>query len=148
MFEMLSWIMKYVLVVVIYIFIFRIVKLIYADIKMITVGESAIALMPHVKLLTPVAGKDGVAVADIYPLVRQHTVIGRAKKCEISLPDPFMSSKHVRIDRLKNSFFIEDLGSANGTCLNGMKLEDRAQLRDGDRISLGKIDLVFSEGGR
>ena len=148
MFDMLSWITKYVLVVIIYIFIFRVVKLIYADIKMITAGESAIAMMPHIKLLTKVAGKDGAAVADIYPLVRPHTLIGRAKKCEISLPDPFISSKHARLDKQKNSFYIEDLGSANGTYLNEMKLEGRAELQDGDRISIGKIDLVFSEGGR
>lgn len=148
MYETLALIAKYAMAVVIYIFIFRIVKLIYTDIRAINAGESAVALLPHLKLLTPVTGTNGAAVADMYPLVRDTTVIGRSSKCHITFPDPFISSEHLRIDRMKDTFYASDMGSANGTLLNGNRLDKQVQLRSGDRISLGKIDLIFSEGGR
>lgn len=148
MYEILSMIVKYALTLVIYIFIFRIVRLIYLDIKTITAGEDAAALLPHLKLLTPVIGKNGKAVAEVYPLVRSETVIGRAVKCSVVLPDPYISSEHARIEKQKDRFFIEDLKSANGTVLNGVRLAERAELKHGDLISFGAVDLLFSEGGR
>ncbi len=148
MYEIFSLIMKYVLALVIYLFIIRVVRLIYLDIKTITAGENAVALLPHLKLLTPVIGKNGEAVAELYPLLRSSTLIGRASKCSVILPDPYISSEHVRIEKVKDHFFIEDLKSANGTLLNNVKLETRTELRHGDRISVGGMDLLFSEGGR
>lgn len=148
MYEILSLIMKYALAVVIYIFIFRIVKLIYQDIKNLTTSENAVSLLPHLKLLTPVIGKNGEMVADLFPLVRPSTVIGRGTQCNIILPDPYMSSEHARIQRQKEGFFIEDLKSANGTLLNNKNLETPIELKEGDRISMGGLVLLFSEGGR
>ncbi len=147
MYEILSLATKYVLAIVIYIFIFRIVRLIYLDIKTITAGENAVVLLPHVKLLTPVIGKGGEAVAELYPLVRPSILIGRSSKCAIFLPDPYISSEHARIEKQKEHYFIEDLKSANGTFLNNEKLTERTELKDGDRISIGGMDLLFSEGG-
>lgn len=148
MYELASLITKYILVIIIYIFIFRIVRLIYADIKMIAAGEATASMLPHLKLITPVAGKDGEAVADIYPLVRESTIIGRADSCSIWLPDQYLSSKHAKIEKDKDHFYVEDLKSANGTYLNNVKLEEPTVLKEGDRISLGRMDLIFSEGGR
>lgn len=148
MYEILALITKYALAIVIYLFIFRVVRLIYLDIKTITAGENAVALLPHLKLLTPVIGKNGEAVAELYPLVRPNTLIGRSSKCSIVLPDPYISSEHVRIEKQKDHFFVEDLKSANGTLLNSVKLDKRTELKHGDRISVGGMDLLFSEGGR
>lgn len=148
MYEILSLITKYVLAIVIYIFIFRIVRLIYLDIKTITAGENAVAMLPHLKLLTPVTGKSGEAVAELYPLVRLSTVIGRSNQCSIILPDTYISSEHARIEKQKDQYFIEDLHSANGTFLNNVRLTERTGLKHGDRISVGGMDLLFSEGGR
>ncbi len=148
MYEILSLIMKYALTLVIYIFIFRVVRLIYLDIKAITEGENAVALLPHLKLLTPTVGKNGEAVAEVYPLVRATTLIGRSAKCSIVLPDPYVSSEHARIEKLKDRFFIIDLQSANGTLLNSARLTERTELKHGDRLSFGAMDLLFSEGNR
>lgn len=148
MYEILSLGMKYVLTLVIYLFIFRIVRLIYLDIRTITAGEDAAAFLPHLKLLTQVVGKNGKAVAELYPLVRPITLIGRSGKCSIMLPDPYISSEHAQIEKQKDRFFITDLGSANGTVLNSVKLTERTELKHGDLISFGAMDLLFSEGGR
>lgn len=148
MYEIASLITKYLLVLVIYSFIFRIVRLIYMDIRAITVSENAVALVPHLKLLTPVVGQGGSAVAELYPLVRPVTTLGRSTKCTVVLPDAYVSSEHMRIEWQRDRFFIEDLGSANGTVVNGAKLEGRLEIFDGDRISAGGLELLFSEGGR
>ena len=148
MYDTFAWIAKYVMAIVIYVFIFRIVKLIYADIRTITEGETATALRPHLKLVTPLEGRDGELVADIYPLIGSQTMIGRDAKCAVMLPDPFISSEHVQIERVKDRYFVEDLKSANGTVLNGKPLKDRSELRSGDRIKVGRAELIFSEGGR
>lgn len=139
---------KYALVVLVYIFIFKIVRLIYTDIRLMSGHEAATTLMPHLRLMTPITIKGGQFVSDLYPLIRPETLIGRSKYCLITLPDPFVSSEHVRIEKNGKKFFVEDLKSANGTLLNGEKLEKRIELKDGDRISLGHIDFVYSEGGR
>lgn len=148
MYEIFSLIMKYALTLVIYIFIFRVVRLIYLDIKAITEGENAVALLPHLKLLTPAVGKNGEAVAEVYPLVRSTALIGRSAKCSIVLPDPYVSSEHARIEKVKDRYFIIDLQSANGTLLNGARLTERTELKHGDRLSFGAMDLLFSEGNR
>jgi hypothetical protein len=148
MIELVSTVAKYVLVIVIYVFIYKIVQIIYTDIRMMMGRDSAAALLPHLKLMTPVSVKGGRSIAEIYPLMRPESLVGRSKKCLIMLPDPYVSSEHVRIDKVGDKFYAEDLESANGTLLNGKRLERRTELKDGDRISLGKIDLVFSEGGR
>ncbi len=148
MYEILALIVKYALAVVIYLFIFRIVRLISLDIRALAAGENAVALLPHLKLLTPVTGREGQAVADLYPLLRPVVVIGRGAQCDISLPDPYISSEHVRLEREKDRIFITDLNSANGTFLNSGRLTERTELKDGDRISVGGVDLLYSEGGR
>lgn len=148
MVELISMVAKYVLVIIIYVFIFKIVQLIYTDIRMLMGRDSAAALLPHLKLMTPVGTRGTQSVAEIYPLMRPVSLIGRSKKCLIILPDPYISSEHVRIDKVGDRFFVEDLESANGTLLNGKKLDKRTELKDGDKISLGRIDLIFSEGGR
>lgn len=148
MVELISMAAKYILVIVIYIFIYKIVQLIYTDIRMLMGRDSVAGLLPHLKLMTPVGSRGVQSIAEIYPLMRAESMIGRSKKCLVVLPDPYVSSEHVRIERTGEKFFAEDLKSANGTLLNGNRLERRTELKDGDRISLGRIDLIFSEGGR
>lgn len=148
MYAILSLVTKYVLAIVIYIFIFRIVKLIYLDIKAITAEENAVALLPHFKLLTPAVGKNGEAVSELYPLTRPVTVIGRASKCDIVLPDLYISSEHAKVERQQDHYYLEDIKSANGTRINNSQLTERIELKNGDRIAMGGMVLLFSEGGR
>ena len=148
MYAIASLITKYVLAIVIYSFIFRIVKLIYLDIKAITAEENAVALLPHFKLLTPAIGKNGEAVSELYPLTRPVTMIGRAAKCNIVLPDLYMSSEHARVERQKDRYYIQDIKSANGTLINNSRLTERTELKNGDRVTMGGMVLLFSEGGR
>jgi pSer/pThr/pTyr-binding forkhead associated (FHA) protein len=69
-------------------------------------------------------------------------MLGRHPSSHIVLHDTLVSSQHARIAFLENSFTVIDLGSANGTLING-KYCDRVRLQHNDRVQMGKVSLVF-----
>ena len=69
-------------------------------------------------------------------------VLGRGDAVDIHLEDPFASTNHARISWEGSTVMIEDLGSTNGTYLNGEPLDGPAPLHVGDRIRIG--DSEFS----
>lgn len=71
-------------------------------------------------------------------------VIGRLDTCDVTLDDKSVSREHARLSRLRNGFLIEDLGSTNGTLVNGRKINDAVLLRSEDRITIGSIELRFT----
>jgi len=80
-----------------------------------------------------------------YALSKDQVSIGRAATSDIVLTDGKVSRSHTRIDCDPQGCFVVDLGSANGTRLNGQRV-DRAQLRPGDVISLSGFTLRYEEG--
>jgi diguanylate cyclase (GGDEF)-like protein len=72
--------------------------------------------------------------------------IGRDPKTELPLQDEGISRRHCRIafDKEKSAFYIEDLGSTNGTLLNGKRLQSCKKLEAGDRIYLGACVVKFT----
>jgi hypothetical protein len=70
-------------------------------------------------------------------------VIGRAKGVAIRLSDPLVSGRHARVAPEGDGVSLEDLGSTNGTFVNGAQLSAPALLRNGDRIRLGDSEFVF-----
>lgn len=73
-------------------------------------------------------------------------VIGRGEECDLVLNDRAISRQHARITRQGDVFFVEDLGSKNGTWLNGEPLSAAERLRDGDRIQLAMtVRIVYTE---
>ena len=76
--------------------------------------------------------------------VSDNEVIGRGKKCDISIADKYMSMKNSRIFKISGKFYLEDMGSTNGTFLNGEPLGDTAvELLDGDKITIGRVNFLF-----
>lgn len=71
--------------------------------------------------------------------------IGRDSSCAIHIPDPRISRKHLEIKRIGNGFFVIDLGSANGTYLNGKRLttQQQIQIESGDVISVIDTQCTF-----
>ncbi len=62
--------------------------------------------------------------------------IGRSTRCDITIADRFLSRRHARVFRAGDGWQIEDLGSRNGTFVNGRKIEHPTPIRDGDVIAL------------
>lgn len=76
-------------------------------------------------------------------LATDEVVVGRGPDCHVTIDDPMLSRRHVRIVLGDEGPTVEDLESRNGTQLNGAPLRGRASLEDGDRIRLGAQELVF-----
>ena len=76
-------------------------------------------------------------------LIGDELVVGRGSLGQVTIDDPMLSRRHIRIDLSGAAPTLEDLHSRNGTQLNGRPLVGRATLQDGDRIRIGTQELVF-----
>jgi hypothetical protein len=70
-------------------------------------------------------------------------VLGRSDQVDIQLHDEFSSSRHARLVPQGDAIVLEDLGSTNGTYLNGEPLSGPQPLHDGDRIRIGDSEFSF-----
>ena len=77
-----------------------------------------------------------------YETENEQISIGRNPKNDIQIDNPAVSSSHAVIKRVMNTYFIEDLGSTNGTFVNEKKI-DKYELLDGDEVIIGKHSLGF-----
>ncbi len=78
-----------------------------------------------------------------FPLAKDHITIGRSRENDIFLPDQWLSRHHAEIRRDGDNFALRDLGSKNGTLLNGTRIAGEQRLRPGDVITLGEHALTF-----
>ncbi len=77
-------------------------------------------------------------------LENQETVIGRGAECDLAVPDRQVSRHHARIVRTERGYMLEDLGSKNGTHLNGTRIEEPVMLQDGDIVQIAlALKLIF-----
>ncbi|WZL74268.1 FHA domain-containing protein [Clostridiaceae bacterium 35-E11] len=139
MFNLLSLIFRYLFILIIYLFIFGIIRMIYLDIKSMNIGMTS--NHPYLKLINR---KDRLPfkVKEVYMLDRTIT-IGRKNENDIVIKDPYISNMHSKITLDEQVLFLEDLDSANGTYLNGDRIMDVVELRNGDRIKLGQVEFLY-----
>jgi sigma-B regulation protein RsbU (phosphoserine phosphatase) len=69
--------------------------------------------------------------------------IGRASDCTIPIKDRYLSRRHAEIAPINGSWMLKDCGSANGTFLNGLRVDRDRPLHTGDRIRLGDTEILF-----
>ncbi|HEX2702093.1 MAG TPA: FHA domain-containing protein, partial [Solirubrobacteraceae bacterium] len=90
-----------------------------------------------------VAGQvDGQEPGSVHE-IGEGLVIGRGRGVSIRLTDPLVSGRHARVASDGGGVALEDLGSTNGTFLNGTQLSEPAVLSNGDRIRVGESEFVF-----
>jgi hypothetical protein len=77
-----------------------------------------------------------------HELAKPRIVLGRSREADIRVPDDNVSRRHAEVRREEDGYWIVDLGSMNGTIVNGRRV-DRARLEDDARIMLGSTELVF-----
>jgi pSer/pThr/pTyr-binding forkhead associated (FHA) protein len=77
-----------------------------------------------------------------HDLVEETYTLGRAPENSIQLEDNSVSGRHAQIAVIAQNCFLKDLGSTNGTLVNGQAVTE-VQLRTGDRIQFGKIEARF-----
>jgi len=69
--------------------------------------------------------------------------LGRSSDCTVPIKDRFLSRHHAELIRGSGTWILHDCGSANGTFLNGSRIEKDVELRRGDRIAFGDSEIVF-----
>jgi DNA-binding winged helix-turn-helix (wHTH) protein len=79
------------------------------------------------------------------PLAAGENVVGRDRNAAVRIDDSTISRRHVRILVAGNGATIEDLGSKNGTFVQGRRIQKARRLSDGDRVQVGSIVLTFRE---
>ncbi|MFP5318623.1 MAG: FHA domain-containing protein [Acidimicrobiia bacterium] len=90
----------------------------------------------------------GAGPPELFPLDRERITIGRGEHNDVALPnDRLVSHVHAVIESYGASFTLRDLGSSNGTFVNGQALLGERVLRPGDEIRVGRTQVVFRESG-
>ena len=73
-------------------------------------------------------------------------VVGRSPGADIVIPTDYVSGRHARFTLMGSSLMVEDLGSTNGTKLNGERITGAASCSPGDVVTIGDIDIKVSRG--
>jgi pSer/pThr/pTyr-binding forkhead associated (FHA) protein len=89
--------------------------------------------------------ESGLAVGSIYPLAESRLIIGRRMDASVPVEDTKVSRDHAVVDRRNGHCLLVDLGSTNGTYLNGRKIVEAMRIKIGDHIRVGnsafRVDL-------
>ena len=78
----------------------------------------------------------------VHPVTSRRVVLGRSRECDIRVVDGNVSRRHAELVQEGATYWLVDLGSTNGTELNGRPVT-REKLSDGDRITVGSTEVVF-----
>ena len=147
--------LKLAFLVLLYLFIWRIVRSAARDLRlpqesMILAPQQAAAagLIPQpaarelgrlVVVASPTFQDGEVFTLDSHPLT-----VGRAVNNDVSMPDDeYASGRHARFEPRRDGIWVEDIGSTNGTFVNGIRLTRERRLTPGDVVRVGETDLRF-----
>jgi pSer/pThr/pTyr-binding forkhead associated (FHA) protein len=147
--------LKLAFLILLYLFIWRIVRSAARDLRlpqesMIIAPQQAAAaglisqprqfeLGKLVVLTSPALDEGDVVTLDTHPLT-----IGRGSGNDVALPeDDYASTRHARIEPRRDGIWVEDIGSTNGTFVNGIRLTRERRLAAGDIVRVGETDLRF-----
>ena len=125
---------KIVIIAIVYLIIFYALRMIYKDIKN---GDKKKVVRKSLGLEITESGENAnLKRGSIIP-VQRGISFGRKEDNNVVMVDPYASGHHARVYLKNTDYLLEDLGSTNGTLLNGEKLEGKAVLKSGDEIKIG-----------
>ena len=74
-------------------------------------------------------------------IVSGPVIIGRSPGADILIPTDYVSGRHARFSLVSDTLMVEDLGSTNGTLLNGHPIHERTACSLGDTVTVGNVDI-------
>jgi hypothetical protein len=160
--ESVLTLLKFCLVAVLYLFFFRVLRAVWAEVRQPDVAPAPSPQAARAPVAPPPpaartarppplaasprpAGRPGwLRVVKPPPmsgasfqLTEAEATVGRAPGCAVLLDDPTVSSLHARLTQRGDQIVVEDLGSRNGTLLNGRRLKAPTAISPGDRLGIG-----------
>ena len=146
-------ILKIAFLVLLYLFIWRIVRTASRDLRL---PQESFILAPSREggiATTPPPVRSGRLIVVKSPeldegmdfeLNSSQLTIGRGRQNDIALAhDDFVSARHARLEPRQDGVWVQDLGSTNGTYLNGARLEGPRRVTPGDIVRVGETDLRY-----
>jgi pSer/pThr/pTyr-binding forkhead associated (FHA) protein len=143
--------LKALFLVLLYLFIWRVIRSAARDLR-VAPQESFILAPSQLAAEHPAASGGRLVVersstinaGKSFPAGPVPLTIGRAEDNGVALPgDEFASGHHARIESQRDGVWVLDLGSTNGTFVNGTRLDGRRLLREGDVVQIGDTELRF-----
>ncbi len=146
LYNFLSSIFSYIFTLIIYLFIFGVIRLIYLDVKKMNRFETDdvnVSGVETASLKTVRNRAQAELKLNNRYMIYGKATIGRDKSCDIVLREKYISGRHVSIWYEKGEWYLEDLGSRNGTIINGQRIRHRVILDPQDEIMLGELKFKF-----
>ena len=143
-------VLKLAFLVLLYLFIWRIVRSAARDVRMpqesfiLAPSQAAelAALRDSGRLV--VVTSPALSEGDELTLNSSALLLGRGSDNDVNLArDEFASSKHARVEPRRDGVWVEDVGSTNGTYLNGIRLTRAKRLAPGDVVRIGETELRY-----
>lgn len=134
LYRVIIWIMRFVLLAMIYVLLYKLIKVMYNDIKG---GKEKKEFTAGIEVVE-VNDESAIPLGALYPL-RSVTNIGRTQDNSIVLDSQYASNYHARIYMKNNDYVLKDMNSTNGTYLNGVKVERPTVINSDDLIGIGGI---------
>ncbi len=150
--ESLLAILKLCALALLYLFFFRVIRAVWAEVR----TPSAIAASPsagpavRAPARRDARGSAKLAVVEPPELMGRtyglggELTVGRAAGCQVTLDDSYVSQLHARIFARDGVFYVEDLGSTNGTFLNSQKVSAPVAMKRGDRLRIGSTVMELT----
>jgi FHA domain-containing protein len=143
--------LKIAFLVLLYIFIWRIVRTAALDLRLPQesfILRPAMAGGPIGQSIRPgrlvVVASPVLADGEEYELDSAPLTIGRGGQNDVAIDqDEFASARHVRVEPRRDGVWVHDLGSTNGTYVNGVRIDRPRKLVDGDVVRVGETELRF-----
>ena len=142
--ESLLAVLKLCALALLYLFFLRVIRAVWAE---VSPAREAAPAAPRPTKPNRRRSSAGAALVVVEPKEQkghrhslgEETTLGRAAGCTITLSDTYASQLHARVFRREGALLVEDLGSTNGTYLNGRKVTRAAPVKRGDLVKIGGI---------
>lgn len=148
--EQLLFVLRLCLLALLYLFFFRVLRAVWAEIKPPVVARQVAPAAPGRaarRSRTKAPRRAELIVLEppdqrgqSYPLGDELT-LGRAAGCHVTVDDTFVSQIHARVLARDGQYLVEDMGSTNGTYLNRKKVSGPMVMQRGDRLQVGNTVL-------
>ena len=151
-FEWFILLLRILFVFLLYFFLFQIVRTIARELRAMSIATAGAGPVPAqeqgaprrpAQLVVEEAGEAGLPPGFAF-IVRPGAVVGRRPTSDLHLNDTFVSGEHARLTLHEGRWWVADLGSTNGTFVNGTRIDRPTPLADGAEVGFGRIRMRFA----
>jgi hypothetical protein len=139
-FVLALWVVRLLFLLVIYGFLFAVVRVLLRDLRAASKGPAELG-----RLIVLASPRGEPQPGGSYPLDAV-TTLGRDVNNGIVLDDPFASAEHAVLTYRGRNWYVEDVGSTNGTFVNGVPVDGVGPLGFGDELQVGEIRFRLDRG--